>query len=503
MSVIIASMWMISLVMNNLVAPLLGHAHPSHSHLVSIAHGNLVASLGIAASLLMFLAVRWLRQKSLLDAALLFEIVTGALVASVTQWYPNMEQGPRISWLCLIILIFPSIVPSAPIKILLVSLVVATMDPIAVWYAHLRGVPMQADAFTLVWYFLPTYISVALAVLPAKIIRSLGQEVNKARELGSYQLGDLLGKGGMGEVYRAHHRMLARPAAIKLIRPETLGTDPAGSRITIERFQREAQAAALLRSPHTINLYDFGVTDQGTFYYVMELLEGLDLDSLVKSYGPVPAGRTIFLLRHVCHSLGEAHERGLIHRDIKPSNIFTCRLGLSVDFIKVLDFGLVKTDRESAQGQTVLLTQPDVTTGTPAFMPPEMALGDRPVDRRVDLYALGCVGYWLLTGKLVFEAETPVQMMIQHIQSDPVPPSERTEIEVPPGLDRAILQCLAKRPEDRPPDTATLMEILAEIDVREPWTRERAERWWNTHLPAATLVEGREKTPASSIHAVK
>jgi serine/threonine-protein kinase len=194
----------------------------------------------------------------------------------------------------------------------------------------------------------------------------------------------------------------------------------------------------------------------------------------------------------------------LIHRDIKPSNIFTCRLGLNVDFVKVLDFGLVKHHREGEHAPTVLLTQPDVATGTPAYMAPEMALGERTVDGRADIYALGCVGHWLLTGKLVFEADTPVKMMLQHIQKEPEPASRFSEVEVPPELDRLLLRCLAKNPSDRPADTLTLASLLAEVPLREAWSKGRAEQWWDAHLPAAApFTTLREETPVTAVHAVK
>jgi len=366
--------------------------------------------------------------------------------------------------------------------------------------AALRGVPIEnASAYTVIWYVLPNYISVAIAVLSSHLITGLGRKVNQARELGAYRLDEIIGKGGMGEVYRAHHRLLARPSAIKLIRPEALGAGvPTENNVMVQRFKREAQAAASLRSPHTISLYDFGVTSDGTFYYVMELLEGADLDTLVRRFGPVPAGRAIFLLRHACHSLGEAHARGMIHRDIKPSNIHTCRLGLNVDFVKVLDFGLVKTNAGAARNET-LLTSPDVTTGTPAYMSPEMAVGDA-VDHRADIYALGCVGYWLLTGRLVFEAETPVKMMLQHIQNAPEPPSRFSELEIPRELDEILLACLAKIPADRPASTAELARRLAQIPECDPWTKDRAEAWWDTHLPAsAPRTVLREETPVATM----
>jgi serine/threonine-protein kinase len=236
----------------------------------------------------------------------------------------------------------------------------------------------------------------------------------------------------------------------------------------------------------------------------MELLEGLDLESLVKRFGTVSAGRASFLLRHACHSLGEAHARGLIHRDVKPSNIFTCRLGLNVDYVKVLDFGLVKHKEGDENAPTVLLTQPDVATGTPAFMAPEMALGEKTVDGRADIYALGCVGYWLLTGRLVFEADTPVKMMLQHIQKEPESVSRRAEIEIPPELDALILKCLAKNPAERPRDMLELSANLSEIPYRDPWSKALAEQWWDAHLPAvAPFTVLHEETPVAEIHAMK
>ncbi len=504
MSLIFASLWTIALVMNNIVAPLLGHDHKLNMHMAWPYPGNLISWIGLAISLTTFFLVGRLmdKPKVLLNVSHANMILGAGLVAFLMHWFPVVESS-RVSRLCLIIVAYPSIVPTPPLKTLVISLIVASMDPFAIWIAHLRGASFQADTFSLIWHILPNYISVGLAMIPSTMIAGLGRQVNRARELGSYQLGELLGRGGMGEVYHARHRMLARPAAIKLIRPETLGAaNSEAAQVMVQRFRREAQAAAVLRSPHTINLYDFGVTDDGVFYYVMELLEGLDLESLVQRFGPVPAARAAFLLRQTCHSLGEAHARGLIHRDIKPSNIFTCRLGLSVDFVKVLDFGLVKHHAEGAKAQTVLLTQPDVTTGTPAYMAPEMALGERTIDRRVDIYALGCVGYWLLTGRLVFEADTPVKMMLQHIQSVPAPPSRYAEQEVPPELDRVILQCLAKNPDERPSDTMKVAAMLA--GLRDPWTKDRAEQWWGTHLPAtAPFTELREKTPVEVLQVVQ
>jgi len=506
---VFASIWIVAFLMNTVVRHWL---HWMPAKVMGPAAlwpmpGNLVTGIGVAMSaVLAFAASR--RSKSperLLQLGLLYEIVTACLCAFLTHWIPVDLAGMRISWICLIVVAYPAIVPSTPLTTLVVSLIAASMDPLWLGVASLRGVPIEnADAYALIWYLLPNYISVGLAVLSSHLITGLGRQVNKARELGAYQLEEMIGKGGMGEVYRAHHRLLARPSAIKLIRPEVLSAAMrSGGNVMIQRFKREAQAAASLRSPHTISLYDFGVTNDGTFYYVMELLEGADLDTLVKRFGPVPAARAIFLLRHVCHSLGEAHARGMIHRDIKPSNIHTCRLGLNVDFVKVLDFGLVKTNAAATRGET-LLTAPDVTTGTPAYMAPEMALGEHDADHRVDIYALGCVGFWLLTGRLVFEADTPVKMMLQHIQTPAEPPSRYSELDVPRELDEVLLACLAKNPAERPADTAELSRRLAGIATAEPWTKERAEAWWDIHLPgSAPRTVLQDETPLATMEVAR
>jgi serine/threonine protein kinase len=329
----------------------------------------------------------------------------------------------------------------------------------------------------------PNYLLLGVAVVISHVVTRLGRQVAREREMGSYRLGELLGRGGMGEVYKATHRMLARPAAIKLIQPQVLATrDRASAQVAVARFRREAEAAAKLRSPHTVELYDFGVTEDGAaLYLVMEFLEGMDLESLVRSEGPLPQKRVIHILRQVCESLEEAHAFGLVHRDIKPANIHVGRVGLRHDFVKVLDFGLVKSVSGTPMDDS-MATAAGLTPGTPAYMAPEMALGET-VDGRADLYALGCVAYYLLTGQLVFEAAGGFQMIAKHVQDPPVPPSQRTEMEVAPALDRAVLACLAKRPDDRPESATDLDRMLAEIEI-EPWSEDEATQWWRTHQPA-------------------
>jgi serine/threonine-protein kinase len=241
-----------------------------------------------------------------------------------------------------------------------------------------------------------------------------------------------------------------------------------------------------MRSPHTIQLYDFGVTDSGTFYYVMELLNGLDLDELVSRYGPMPEARVIHLSRQICDSLGEAHDNGLTHRDIKPANIYVCRYGRRLDHVKVLDFGLVKF-RERDDDRDPKLTADDRVSGTPAFIAPEQALGED-VDARTDIYQLGCVMFWLLTGTYVFAADSAVAMMMQHVQGVPDAPSTRAEQPISAALDRIVLSCLEKDPERRPQSIDQLDQMLNGCDVGEPWTADRARKWWEMHVPE--LVEG-------------
>ncbi len=282
--------------------------------------------------------------------------------------------------------------------------------------------------------------------------------------VGSYRLIERLGRGGMGEVWLAKHQLLARPAAVKLIRPDVLGQGGQDDDFR-QRFQREAQATAKLRSPHTVELYDFGVSDTGSFYYVMEHLEGLNLEQLVRSFGPLPAERAIEFLKQACRSLSEAHQEGLVHRDIKPANLFACRLGTNYDFLKVLDFGMVK--KIQAEEESAQLTAVGSTVGTPAYMAPEAVTGGE-VDSRTDLYSLGCVGFWLLTGCLVFEAENPTKMILSHVQEQPSAPSSVSELEIPQDLDLLVLRCLDKVPDERPATAEELWQALDAIPLENP-----------------------------------
>ena len=486
---------LINLTLGHTLFPRLHVGWPVVADLVVV--GVAVLSLGV------FLYTRHAHTHaaSFVTLGLVYEVAVVAAVATVEHASisaESMSAGPTVSRVCLVILIFAAIVPSTPSRTLLTALIAASLDPLAMAIAiaarHLSVAPAH-----LLWMHIPDALAVAVATLISTVITRLGREVRDARELGSYRLGALLGRGGMGEVYVAHHRMLARPAAIKLIRPEKLELrDDGHAERAVQRFKREAEAAASLRSPHTIELYDFGETDDGTLYFVMELLDGIDLESLVERFGPVPPARAVHVLRQVCASLAEAHAHGLVHRDVKPANVHLCRMGLEYDFVKVLDFGIVKSQRRPTTGPSIA-TAADRMIGTPAFMPPEMATGGV-VDRRADIYGLGCLGYWLLTGELVFDGATPYEVVAQHINAVPLPPSARSGRPIPVALDDVILDCLAKDPERRPPDGLELAHRLAACSLLEPWSDEDAHVWWEAHLPRhdTSAVDGAiEPVPAT------
>jgi serine/threonine-protein kinase len=375
---------------------------------------------------------------------------------------------------------FPAIVPIRLRTTLIVVLLIAVMPPVS--RALLQGLGwVELPEESLANLTLLMVFSSVMGIGVSHVVYKLGKSVTAAREMGSYTLEESLGDGGMGEVWRASHRMLARPAAVKLIKPEVLRGMDAGEieRLNL-RFEQEVQATAALQSPHTVNIYDYGLAQDGTFYYVMELLDGIDMETLIERFGPIEPPRAVYLMIQACHSLHEAHNRQLIHRDIKPANLFVCRYGEDLDFVKVLDFGLVKHEKARDEGE-MKLTAEGTITGTPSYMCPESVTGKSPVDHRSDIYALGCVMYWLLTGSLVFPAETPMAMLMEHVNAEPVPPSKRSEMLIPEDLDRVVLDCLAKDPAGRPQSADELAVLLREIDFEGPWDQEHARSWWHLH----------------------
>jgi hypothetical protein len=316
-------------------------------------------------------------------------------------------------------------------------------------------------------------IVVAMAAGFSQTIYGLRKAVSDIRRLGQYTLEEKLGEGGMGVVYRASHAMLRRPTAIKLLHPDRAGAE------ALTRFEREVRRTAMLTHPNTVTVFDFGQTTDGVFYYAMELLEGASLQEVVEIDGPQPAERVIQLLEQVAGSLAEAHDAGLIHRDIKPGNILVVDRGGIPDLVKVVDFGLVKDVRGGATDAT--LTMADSITGTPHYMAPETISAPESVDARTDIYALGAVGYWLLTGTHVFRGNTVMEVLAHHLHSTPESPSVRLNAPVERDLEKVLLACLAKAPEDRPASAQALGDQLRACHAARRWTKQQAAGWWALH----------------------
>jgi serine/threonine-protein kinase len=445
----------------------------------------------IVTSVLMLVLARWtlVAAPTLVTFALVYEVAISFGMAFST-YYDALSRVPGalinadvigMTAVAFWMPVFTVIVPAHPRRVLVAVMVSACAVPIVYLIEMQAGRAPLIDISVYWMVFAGPYFFVAgLAYLAGRVVYRLGEDVAQAREMGSYRLVEKLGHGGMGEVWRAEHRMLARPAAVKLIRSASLGIDPSYAEMLVARFEREAQATAQLQSPHTVEVYDFGTTEDGTFYYVMELLDGVDLEHLVRRFGPLPAARVVHILRQVCASLAEAHHRGMIHRDVKPANVFLCRRALDYDFVKVLDFGLVKRHSSAGPADDLRVSQTGTIHGTPSYLAPEVASGDGAVDGRADLYALGCVAYWLLTGRLVFERDTYPAMLLAHATVEPTPPSAVVELPVPAALDAVVLACLAKEPKDRIQTAEELRRRLDKIEIQAPWTEEQAASWWQT-----------------------
>ncbi len=444
--------------------------------------GSIVAGLLVAVGVS---NPRWGWQTKV-HLGLAFE-VAGSYGIALAQYLvlPDLRNQPMVlhvlspPWVA-IWMLFYSIVFPAPPGATLTALVASASAPLVVIGFSIRATHLSnlmPPAHFLINHVLPSGICVAMAYAGARVVYNLGTDVARARELGSYRLIERLGHGGMGEVWKASHQLLARPAAIKFIRPEAIaGVTPAEAQMMLKRFELEARSTAALTSAHTVDLYDFGVSDDGTFYYVMELLEGLDCDALVRRFGAIPPARLVHLLAQMCESLDEAHTKGLIHRDVKPANVYVCRSGNRFDFVKVLDFGLVRR-RHAPDVHDARLTLPNHPVGTPQFMPPEVALGKEP-DARTDVYAVGCLAYWLATGRLVFTGRTLHEVISMHLHAAPEPPSHHAPDGLPAELEALILECLEKEPDQRPMTARELAHKLRGIPLVDPWGDKEAEAWW-------------------------
>jgi serine/threonine-protein kinase len=463
--------------------------------------------LGAASMIVLFACVTRGRRSSTALAAidLIATVLQGVFLGlMVVSALPIVQYRPEVGFLlgityCMVAraavvpstasrTVFVSILASLPVcAATLVLHTLADRAGTSVRF-HYPGDPSGPVIFTL-WAVLFSGLSVALTGFVSHVIYGLHREVERALQLGSYTLEAEIGAGGMGIVYRARHALLRRPTAVKLLPPERAGA------AALARFEREVQLTSQLTHPNTVAIYDYGRTPQGVFYYAMEFLDGLDLQALVEADGPQPAGRVLHVLRQIGSALAEAHGHGLIHRDVKPSNIVLCERGLHPDMVKVVDFGLA---RDYSAGEAGLTQATDIT-GTPYYMSPEQIVDPEALDGRSDLYALGALGYFLITGQPVFDGRGVVEVCAQHLHSRVVPPSARITAVVPAKLEAALLACLEKDRGRRPESAEALLALLDACDDCPPWTPSDARRWWRDRAPGVRAhrpigVEGAPKT---------
>jgi len=438
--------------------------------------------LAIFGSLAVFFA--WLQFK---------EFLHGPVVDAMhCTWAPLILRqavgNTSLRWFFLII-VYGVFIPNTWQRCLLVGLVLALTPLILTPLAASRHAPLQTELFfALLEMATLLAVALAIAVFGSYRIQALEEQAFEAQQLGQYRLKRRLGSGGMGEVYLAEHLLLRRPCAVKLIRPEQAG-DPT----TLQRFEREVQAMATLTHWNTVEIYDYGHADDGTFYYVMEYLPGQNLEHLTTCYGALTPARAVHLLRQVCRALREAHDVGLLHRDIKPSNIIACERGGVYDVVKLLDFGLVHETRLGEDG--LRLTQHGTIIGSPPYMSPEQAAGKTHLDPRSDIYSVGAVAYYLLTGQPPFVRETAMMMLMAHAY-DPVVPPDTIRPELPADLQAVVMRCLEKDPSRRFPDAHSLEQALAACAAADQWTEKQAALWWHEHpLPTPGERELRPDVP--------
>lgn len=464
-----------------LVRHLLGG--PQFGLLLLVSHILVTAVLGAVSAILWFrcpVSLSWLRAAEVISFAVptvFFALIERAMVLDhAARGYFMFNSG---MWLILLFT-YALFIPNTRRRAAVVIGVIAATPIVLMVEISLLN-PEVARLITIndcINAALTMGVSAAAAFFGVDAIHSLRHEAFEARQLGQYHLRERIGAGGMGEVYLAEHELLKRPCVIKIIRP-----DRAGDERILARFQREVRATAKLTHWNTVEIFDYGRTQDGTFYYVMEYLPGMSLAALVERFGPLPPERVIYLLRQACDALREAHSAGLVHRDIKPANIFAAQLGGVFDVVKLLDFGMVTRPVDE---QPVDLTGPGLITGSPLYMAPEQAVGDD-VDARADIYSLGAVGYFLLTGQPPFTGDNPMKILMAHVHEPVVPPTQHRP-EVPVDLEEVILRCLAKEPDRRYPSAEELARSLATCESADAWSRDEAARWWRERFEQRVTV---------------
>ncbi len=409
-----------------------------------------------------------------------------AVIPAVALFYPTRESVLPVA---LLLFTTAAFLPCRNMQVWLAGAAVS-MSALAEWvlpplvpelgqYWAAQGA--RTALFEHLWRVTGTTMLAGVSVLVSRSLHRLQRNAHKAKRLGNYVIEKELGSGGMGKVFVARHALICRPTAIKVLStPE--GGDPVAGVI---RFEREVQLSASLTHPNTITIFDFGRTVDNTFYYAMEYLEGLDLQRIVEQFGPLPAERVVYLLRQVCGSLGEAHARGIIHRDIKPSNLFVTERGGLQDFVKVLDFGLARNVKDVGDAG---VTKAGMVFGTPRYIAPESIAGQQQTDARSDLYNVGGVAYWMLTGRPLFAGSSSIDLIIDHAKTIPEPPSSVTELSIPAALDAIVMKCLEKDPDDRYQTAEELAAALHGVTLDEAWNQDRAREWWGLHAPEITVV---------------
>lgn len=458
-----------------------------HAHSLPSLEPKLLGELG---SILTIVLVTWIfewtsRSPRLGDTAavavgILYGIVTAGLLAyfhaahEIHRYGVVTGFGPHIVWISLV----PMVLSVRAVALLAVVFVAALSSfggfaaAAAVYgVSTMDLVNLEAAGALLA--------AVVGSLLIHRVLATVGSEVAAGLRFGSYRLEEKLGEGGMGEVWRARHPLLARPAAVKVMRPDPVDRDPGRHEELLERFLREARTTAALESPHTVRVFDYGVLEDGEAFLAMECLDGIDLRVLIRDHGPQPVDRVRSILLQICDSLDEAHGKGLIHRDLKPANLMLCRADRRLDRIKVLDFGVVQVDLPSVLGATSPqgLTRPGSLLGTPGYLAPEILEGAASASPRSDLYSLACVAYGLLTGRPVFPPGSPMVQMTAHLRDAPSPPSEhRPSLDA--SWDALLLACLAKRPAERPASVAELVERIGWIEPAGDWTAVQRNAWW-------------------------
>ncbi len=451
---------------------------------------NLIFCL-ISVSVFILLCSRKFKLRQLIWLGSFYQVISTFFFSMWDHLEPfPLDYNPRLFlpisffWMMAFPLIFPTTIKRVMIAGALSASMTFLTLAIAVFVLH-RTIPK----YMYFHFIFSANLGFMLSSFLFRQFNKVQVELARQRQMGSYRLKEKLGEGGMGEVWIASHAMLRRSAVIKLIHPKIMAT-PEEKRFNIKRFEREAQSIASLYSPNTIEIYDFGHMEDGTFFYVMEHLHGIDLDRCVHQFGALSQERTVFLLRQICSSLEEAHQQGMIHRDIKPGNVFVCLYGNRFDFIKVLDFGIVKDfneealERERANGNETLeridslSTRPGSLCGTPLYMAPEMILGKN-VSKAYDIYALGCLAYFMLRGQALFYGKSVMEILSDHISTKPIPLSQ-FGIWIDPEFEALILQCLDKDPDRRPASMNEISKRLSALNFANPWSEEKAEKWWNT-----------------------